>query len=410
MASLTAAQSTQHPPTRPVLPRSISQTNLQTTERCRAVIEQDWEPTAPAGGTNYFTCTHYCNLTLPPLSDYPVDFKDFVFDRIVDKETQRALEGEQCLNWCATATNLVPLLTLGDGNGLLHAASLGMWGFQDRDYVLRRAVSHAIQSTQGNTFFQRWQRAREHDNAHYGIQLDPQQWRAEWQMVVKQASAEVPLGAGLDSLEEFHVFVLANILRRPIIMYAAMKVRSSFDGSTLHGVYLPLLWHQSSCKKDPLPLAFYNGHFSALVVIEFQHQYRNGFLSLPLMDYYGQHLPVRFMLPQEDPTALLLDYLELIQLSDQGSPYITTNIICAKLMIPEVPAYMKPLICGFIDACHDAYLRQNTRGLGTRLYLCNAFYYKVATIISTSREDGTTSRSGRRHNGHSSCGQEGECP
>ena len=360
MASLTAAQSTQHPPTRPVLPRSISQTNLQTTECCRAVIQKDWVSTAPPGETNFFTSTSYFTLTLP-LSDYPVDFKDFVFDCIVDKETQQLLEEEKCLNWCATATNLVPLLTLVDGrNNLLHAASLGIWGFQDRDYFLRRAVSHAIQSTQGNTFYERWKHSREMENIHFEFELDPQEWQAEWEMVVKKASAEVPLGASLDTLEEFHVFVLANVLQRPIIIYAVGKESLSFRGSIRHGVefcgvYLPLLWHPISCKKDPLPLAFYDGHFSALVVIEFQHQYRNGLLSLPLMDFYGRHLPVRFTLLHENPTALMMDYLELTQLSDQSSPHITFDILCAKLMIPEVPAYLKPLFSGFIDACHDAY-------------------------------------------------------
>ena len=359
-------------PQKPALPRSISQTNLQTTARCRSVIQQDWVPNAPAGGTNFFTSTPYFTLTLPPLSDYPVDFKHFVFDRLVDKEMQEALEGEKCLNWCGTATKLVPIFTLGDGNCLLHAASLGMWGFQDRDHILRRAVSHAVQSIVGNTFFQRWQHTRQKDNSQYGLQLEPQQWQAEWQMIVKLASAEVPQGGSLDSLEEFHVFVLANILRRPIIMYAVPKFRSSSHGSTLqpvnfHGVYLPLLWDPNSCKKEPLPLAYYGGHFSALVVIEFPHQFRNGFLTLPLMDYYGQHLPVRFMLPQEDPTALMMDYLELIQLPSQSSPHITANTICAKLMIHEVPAYLKPLIAGFIDACHDAYLQQKAPALVNQL-------------------------------------------
>ena len=210
---------------------------------------------------------------------------------------------------------------------------------------------------------------REQDNLHCGIQqLERHQWETEWQAVVKQASAEVPPGKALDSLEEFHVFVLANILRRPIIMYAVPKMRSVY-GATLqrvnfHGVYLPLLWDPSTCKKDPLPLAFYGGHFSSLVVIEFPQQYRDGCIILPLMDFYGQQLPVRFMLPQEDPTALLMDYLDLIQIPDHGSPYIfpggTKDIICAKLTIPQVPAYLKPLISGFIDACYDAFGHQQS--------------------------------------------------
>ena len=359
-------------PQKPTLPRSISQTNLKLVARCRSTIQQDWVPNAPAGGTNFFTSTPYFTLTLPPLSAYPVDFKHFVFDHIIDKKMREALEGEKCLNWCATATKLVPIFTLGDGNSLLHAASLGMWGFQDRDHILRRAVSHAVQSTKGNTFFQRWQHTCQKDNSQYGLRLEPQQWKAEWQMIIKLASAEVPQGGSLNGLEEFHVFVLANILRRPIIMYAVPKFRWSSHGSTLqqvnfHGIYLPLLWDPSSCKKDPLPLAYYGGHFSALVVIEFPHQFRNGFLTLPLMDYYGQHLPVRFMLPQEDPTALMMDYLELIQLPSQSSTHITANTICAKLMIHEVPAYLKPLIAGFIDACHDVYFHQKTPALANQL-------------------------------------------
>ena len=321
------------------------------------------------GGTNFFTTTPSFTLTLPSLEDHPADFKQFCFDRIVDKETQRPLEGEKCLNWCKSATKLVPLYTMGDGNCLLHAASLGMWGFQDRDYILRRAVSHAVMHPSGNTFYQRWQYMREQDNLHCGIQqLKRHQCETEWQAVVKQASAEVPPGKALDSLEEFHVFVLANILRRPIIMYAVPKMRSVY-GATLqrvnfHGVYLPLLWDPSTCKKDPLPLAFYGGHFSSLVVIEFPQQYRDGCIILPLMDFYGQQLPVRFMLPQEDPTALLMDYLDLIQIPDHGSPYIfpggTKDIICAKLTIPQVPAYLKPLISGFTDACYDAYTHQQS--------------------------------------------------
>ena len=347
---------------RPSLPRSISTTNLETTKRCRAVIQQDWCSTAPMGGTNFFTSTPCFTLTLPALTDYPPEFQQFVFDRIIDKETQRALESEKCLNWCPSATKLVPIYTLGDGNCLLHAASLGMWGFQDRDYILRRAVSHACSNTAGNTFYRRWQYARELDNTNCGVQLDQDQWQQEWRLVVNQASADVPAAGSLDSLEEFHIFVLANVLRRPVIMYAGPKMRSvqgaTLQGVNFHGVYLPLLWDPNSCKKDPLPLSFCGGHFSSLVVVDSPQQYRNGYLVLPLTDYYGQQLPIRFILPQEDPTALLMDYLNLMQIQNHGSPYFPQHAICAKLMIAEIPAYLKPLISGFIDACHDAYRAQ----------------------------------------------------
>ena len=280
---------------KPALLRSISTTDLETTKCCRAVIQQDWCSTVPMGGTNFFTSTPCFTLTLPALTDYPTEFQQFVFERIIDKETQTALEGEKCLNWCPSATKLVPLYTLGDGNCLLHAASLGMWGFQDRDLNLRRAVAHACFNMKGNTFYRRWQYNREQENLQFGLQLDRAQWQREWEIVVNQASTEVPAGGNLDSLEEFHIFVLANVLRRPVVMYASPKMRSiqgaTLQGVNFHGIYLPLLWDPHSCKKDPLPLSFCGGYFSALVVIDSPDQYCNGHLVLPLTDYYGQQLP-----------------------------------------------------------------------------------------------------------------------
>lgn len=344
----------------PALPRSISLTNLETTRRCRAEINQDWAADAPPGGTNFFTTTPSFTLTLPSLEGSAHEFRQFVFDRLIDKQTQLHLEEDNCLNWCDSATKLVPICTMGDGNCLLHAASLGMWGFQDRGNILRNAVSHAVRNHHGNTLYRRWKYTRDVDNQQSGIQLDDHQWLQEWDMIVQQASTDVNEGANLDSLEEFHVFVLANILRRPIIMYASAKMRSA-HGSTLqrqnfHGVYLPLLWDPDSCKKHPLPLAFNAGHFSALVIIESPEQYVDGSLLLPLTDYFGQQLPVRFAVPQEDPTSLLMDYLKLRQVEKHKSPYISrVSIICAELNIQEAPAYLKPLINGFIEACSAAF-------------------------------------------------------
>lgn len=356
----------QQTPARVELPRSISTTNLETTGRCRSVIQNDWKANAPLGGTNYFVTTPGFTLILPSLSDYPSDFQKFVFSRIVAKDTQENMEREYCLNWCPNVTKLVPLYTMGDGNCLLHAASLAMWGFQDRDLILRRAVSHAVNDNiQNNTLYQRWKHNREVENQQeYGLELEPHQWQQEWQMVRQQTAATALSGRNLESLDEFHAFVLANVLRRPIIMYAAPKLRSYETEGTLqkinfHGIYLPLLWAPDSCKKDPLPLAYHVGHFSALVVVESAQQYRDGHLLLPLSDYYSQQLPVRFTLPVEDPSSLMMDYLDLVQVSTSGSPYFSRgNIVCAKLTISDVPSYLKPLISGFIDACYEAFMAQ----------------------------------------------------
>ena len=347
---------------KPGLPRSISTTNLETTNRCRSVIQNDWRANAPVGGTNYFATTPGYTLILPALNDYPGDFQKFVFSRIVAKGMQESMEKEYCLNWCPNATKLVPLNTIGDGNCLLHAASLAMWGFQDRDCVLRRALSHAVNDgIRNNTLHQRWKHNREMENQQqFGLHLEAHQWDQEWQMVKQQTSATALAGQNLESLDEFHVFILANVLRRPIIMYAVPKLRSHQTDGTLqkinfHGVYLPLLWAPDSCKKNPLPLAYHNNHFSALVVVESAQQYQDGQLLLPLSDYYSQQLPVRFTLPVEDPNTMVMDYLSLVQ-APAGSPYFSnSSVICARMTISNEPTYLKPLISGFIDACYEAY-------------------------------------------------------
>ena len=339
----------------PELPRSISTTNLDTTARCRNIIQQDWCPNAVPNGTNFFNATTRFTFTLPSLSGYPPDFQKFTFERIVDKRTQEVLETDRCLNWSPSLAKLIPLYTMGDGNCLLHAASLAMWGFQDRDFILRKAVHAALRASDNTSMlYQRWKFAREVENKLHSCELDPSQWQREWMSLIQQSSPEPALGMSLASLEEFHVFVLANILKRPIIMYSPTKMRSFVGSDTLqpgtfHGVYLPLLWDSRACAKDPLSLAFNGGHFSALVMFEDEAR-RNEFL-LPLSDCYGQEFPVKFMHPVEKPQNLIKEYFDFEMVQTAGNKMTS----CARLKVEKVPAYISTLISGFIDACSTAY-------------------------------------------------------
>ena len=343
----------------PELPRSISTTNLETTARCRNIIKQDWCPDAVPNGTNFFNTTTRFTFTLPSLSGYPPDFQKFTFERIVDKRTQDTMEGDRCLNWSPALAKLIPLYTSGDGNCLLHAASLAMWGFQDRDFILRRAVHTALKASDStSTLYQRWKFAREDENKRHSYELEAAQWKREWQNVVQQSSPEPATGISLASLEEFHVFVLSNILKRPIIMYSSAQVESAagytLQPGSFHGIYLPLLWDARYCTKDPLSLAFNGGHFSALVVFEDEAK-RNEF-HLPLTAYNGHELPVKFMHPKESPFPLIREYLDFEMVVASGG-----KISCARLKIEKVPAYMSTLIAGFIDACSNAFHQHDGR-------------------------------------------------
>ena len=74
------------------------------------------------------------------------------------------------------------------------------------------------------------------------------------------------------SLEGGHAFALANVLRRPIIIYAHKGLEGSFRANLkvpfrISGIYLPLLWEPTNANivKDPIVLCYSQGHFSSLV-------------------------------------------------------------------------------------------------------------------------------------------------
>lgn len=85
-----------------------------------------------------------CAFQLPDLTVYSEDFRSFIERDLIEQSMLVALEQAGRLNWWVsvdpTCQRLLPLATTGDGNCLLHAASLGMWGFHDRDLMLRKAL------------------------------------------------------------------------------------------------------------------------------------------------------------------------------------------------------------------------------------------------------------------------------
>lgn len=75
-----------------------------------------------------------------------------------------------------------------------------------------------------------------------------------------------------ESLEELHIFVLAHLLQRPIIITADTILRDSGGEAlapiTFGGVYLPLEHPPTLCHRFPILLTYDAAHFSALVPTE----------------------------------------------------------------------------------------------------------------------------------------------
>ncbi|CAH2326812.1 OTU domain-containing 7B [Pelobates cultripes] len=108
-------------------------------------------------------------------------------------------------------------------------------------------------------------------------------------------SSEEPV---YESLEEFHVFVLAHVLKRPIVVVADTMLRDSggeaFAPIPFGGIYLPLEVPANKCHSSPLVLAYDQAHFSALVSMEQNEQSKEQAPFIPLTDSDHKLLPVHF--------------------------------------------------------------------------------------------------------------------
>ncbi|XP_043197205.1 OTU domain-containing protein 7B-like [Amphibalanus amphitrite] len=230
---------------------------------------------------------------LPDMTNFEDGFRRFLEEDLLDRGTLVSLEQAGRLNWWADAgvcPRLWPLATSGDGNCLLHAASLGMWGFHDRLLTLRKALRpYMTDGPHVAAFRRRWRWQVAQQNTEAGLVYSEEEWEREWKNVITISSSdprqngdsaqcrEETLNGGppplsvYESLEEIHVLVLAHILRRPIVVVADTTLKD-VNGQPLApipfgGIYLPLEIPPAECHRSPLALAFDAGHFSALVAM-----------------------------------------------------------------------------------------------------------------------------------------------
>jgi hypothetical protein len=113
------------------LSRGISRAtdNVNLVSKARNEFAQDFKTSSRGSrllNTNNFLETPDFTFTLPDLSIHPEDFRLFLEQDLIEKSTLISLESAQRLNWWSdVCQKLWPLATTGDGNCLLHAASLG---------------------------------------------------------------------------------------------------------------------------------------------------------------------------------------------------------------------------------------------------------------------------------------------
>lgn len=260
-----------------------------------------------------------------------IAFDSIAFNYVPSPLSLCSLNGVGHLNWWTSTgklPRLEPLATSGDGNCLLHAASLYMWGFHDRELILRTAL-HRLLTTgrEAEGIRRRWklQTGIRNEEA-VGLKFSDEEWDFEWSDVTKIATNQPrgqptteslrrygSLRVRYESLEEVHIFALAHVLRRPVIVIADKVLRGvggeEFAPVYFRGIYLPLEVSPTLCYKSPVVLAYDASHFSALVAKEQSEprkQSRYGRMSgrqdvvIPLVDPSGALLPVQFIVDPEN--------------------------------------------------------------------------------------------------------------
>lgn len=67
------------------------------------------------------------------------------------------------------------------------------------------------------------------------------------------------------SLQSVHVYTLAQVLRRPVLVLGYEDIDTRDSDDSLAGLFLPTRWDPSECFKQPLVLGAMMGHFFAVV-------------------------------------------------------------------------------------------------------------------------------------------------
>jgi OTU domain-containing protein 7 len=201
-----------------------------------------------------------------------------------------------------------------------------MWGIHDRLLTLRQSLHYILtDSAMAASLRRRWTYDIEQRNKEAGgLVYSQDEWDKEWEEVLHLSSCQERQKDSSQphylSLEEIHVFALAHVLHRPIIVISDKYLRD-FDNVPIApiyfgGVYLPLEHHPKKCSKTPLLLTYEASHFSALVSIEAQPKEnvttgKKGLFSkkatkigpldiIPLQRVDGSLLPVCFSIDQEN--------------------------------------------------------------------------------------------------------------
>ncbi|KAG9493447.1 tumor necrosis factor alpha-induced protein 3 [Eleutherodactylus coqui] len=360
--------------TQQVLPQDLYMSNMLKAVKIRERTPQDI--VKPSNGIlHHLRTMHRYTIELFMICQFCTRFREILQKTLFNRSMQVALESHKKLNACKEVKKLFPLRTNGDGNCLMHAASMYMWGVQDTDLVLRKTLHNVLKTTDTRNFKFRWQLECVKSTMFQQTELryDTRNWDDEWEHVVNMASTDTSVGhSGLqyNCLEEIHIFVLANILRRSIIvladnMFRSLESGSSFSPLNVGGVYLPLHWPAQECYKYPIILGYDSQHFAPLVTMK---DTGPEIRAVPLVfNEKGrfEDMKVHFLTDHEEKSRekLLKDYLHVLEVPVHSRENGTTHLVnTARLDENNLPKEIN-LVEDYFQLVQHEYKRwQETKG------------------------------------------------
>ncbi|NXK69607.1 OTU7B protein, partial [Sylvietta virens] len=290
------------------LSRGISHASSTIVSLARSHVSSN----GGGGGSEHLLEMPICTFQLPDLTVYSEDFRSFIERDLIEQSMLVALEqAGECWWQLGLGQGVTPVPPDLPAPFLVPA---GMWGFHDRDLMLRKSLYTLMdKGVEREALRRRWRWQQTQQNKESGLVYTEEEWQKEWNELIKLASSEPRVHYGTnggscggvesseepvyESLEEFHVFVLAHVLKRPIVVVADTMLRDSggeaFAPIPFGGIYLPLEVPASKCHRSPLVLAYDQAHFSALVSME-QKENTKDQAVIPLTDSEHKLLPVHF--------------------------------------------------------------------------------------------------------------------
>ncbi|MGH0177858.1 UNVERIFIED_CONTAM: hypothetical protein FKN15_076204 [Acipenser sinensis] len=324
------------------LPQSLEDSNLTKALRLRERIAADiTRRLSQRPSIHHLRSLHQHSVHLCGYKSSSVRCRDLIKESLCDPRLLRCFEDSQGLNWSKQARRLFPLKNPGKNNSLLDAVSLYMWGVCDADSVLHVALYRTLaESSEAELRLAAPRRAARYRAAH--LPPDSGFCAEEWQNIVKMANPKAKAEMSLIHFyQDIYLHVLANIIRRPIIVIAGSSKESSSVSSDAvpnpAGVYLPLLWESDECCHFPVVLGYSSHHFTPLVNV---HNPGAEMDALPLVmpTAYGMvALPAPFLPDSEQRTKqqFLNKYLNITAVYLEGN--VTETVFAARLQGNNLP-------------------------------------------------------------------------